>query len=199
MSDKQSFLMHLNFWEPIKTLSMEERGKLLTAIFQAQTAEKIEELSPAANMAYQFIIQQINADSEKYKKRCKINAENGKYGRAGKGKQTDVNTTEKNKRLISDSDNDNDIDLFKKDLSEDKSKKKKFVPPAIDEVKKYCDERKNGIDPERFLNFYESKGWLVGKSPMKDWKAAVRTWEDTQKQENAPKTQNFGLIKVNQG
>ena len=41
----------------------------------------------------------------------------------------------------------------------------------------YCEERGNGIDAQSFVDFYESKGWVVGKSPMKDWKAAVRTWE----------------------
>lgn len=55
--------------------------------------------------------------------------------------------------------------------------KKRFVKPTLEEVKAYCKERGNSVDPQRFVNYYESKGWLVGKSPMKDWKAAVRTWE----------------------
>jgi len=52
-----------------------------------------------------------------------------------------------------------------------------FVPPSFEEVKAYCDERKNGIDAQRFIDFYSTKGWMVGKNKMKDWKAAVRTWE----------------------
>ena len=55
--------------------------------------------------------------------------------------------------------------------------KKKFVPPSVDEVRAYCAERNNGIDPQSFVDFYESKGWMVGKNHMRDWKAAVRTWE----------------------
>jgi hypothetical protein len=54
---------------------------------------------------------------------------------------------------------------------------KRFVKPSVDEVRSYCQERNNGIDAEQFWNFYESKDWVVGKSPMKDWRAAVRTWE----------------------
>lgn len=54
---------------------------------------------------------------------------------------------------------------------------KRFTPPTLEEVKAYCQERKNGIDAEQFMNRYESNGWLVGKSPMKNWQAAVRTWE----------------------
>lgn len=71
--------------------------------------------------------------------------------------------------------------LFCDDADEQKEKEKKtskkFVKPTIEEIDAYCRERNNTIDAESFFNFYESKGWLVGKSPMKDWKAAVRTWE----------------------
>lgn len=49
--------------------------------------------------------------------------------------------------------------------------------PTMDEVKAYCRERNNRVDAERFVDFYTSNGWKVGKNPMKDWKAAVRTWE----------------------
>lgn len=49
--------------------------------------------------------------------------------------------------------------------------------PTLEEVKDYCKERGNGVDPERWFDYYTSNGWRVGKNPMKDWKAAVRTWE----------------------
>ena len=63
-----------------------------------------------------------------------------------------------------------------KDISNDISKKS-FVPPTIDEVREYCQSRNNFVDPERFVDFYSAKGWMVGKNKMKDWKSAVRTWE----------------------
>ena len=55
--------------------------------------------------------------------------------------------------------------------------------PTLEDVKAYCNERNNRVDPERFIDYYTANGWKVGKNPMKDWKAAVRTWErqDTQK------------------
>lgn len=56
-------------------------------------------------------------------------------------------------------------------------KRKRFTPPGVEEVQAYCQERNNGIDAQSFCDFYESKGWVIGKSPMKDWRAAVRTWE----------------------
>jgi hypothetical protein len=52
-----------------------------------------------------------------------------------------------------------------------------FTPPSVDEVRKYCEERKNGIDAARFVDFYSSKGWMIGKNRVKDWRACVRTWE----------------------
>ena len=53
----------------------------------------------------------------------------------------------------------------------------RFYPPTLEEVKAYCEERKNLVDYERWFDFYQSKGWMVGKNKMKDWKAAIRTWE----------------------
>lgn len=54
---------------------------------------------------------------------------------------------------------------------------KKFVAPTIEQLREYCSERKNAVDPERFHDHYTSNGWVVGKSKMKDWQAAVRKWE----------------------
>ena len=54
---------------------------------------------------------------------------------------------------------------------------KKFQKPTLEEIKTYCLERNNNVDANKFFDFYESNGWKVGKNPMKDWKASVRTWE----------------------
>lgn len=51
------------------------------------------------------------------------------------------------------------------------------IPPAIEDVRAYCAERANGVDAQAFIDFYASKGWKVGNQPMRDWQAAVRTWE----------------------
>lgn len=58
-----------------------------------------------------------------------------------------------------------------------KRERKRFTPPKLEEVEAYCRERQNGIDAAKFVDYYEAVGWKVGKQPMKDWKAAVRTWE----------------------
>ncbi len=59
----------------------------------------------------------------------------------------------------------------------DKPKRSRFTPPSREEVQAYCLERKNNVNAERFIDYYTSNGWHVGKHKMQDWKAAVRTWE----------------------
>ena len=63
---------------------------------------------------------------------------------------------------------------------------KRFIPPTVDDVREYCFERGNSIDPQRFVDYYTSNGWMVGKNKMKDWKAAVRTWEQKDKPQGRP-------------
>lgn len=58
----------------------------------------------------------------------------------------------------------------------------RFSPPSVDDVRAYCTENGFRVDPDRFVDFYTSNGWRVGKNPMKDWKAAVRSWERKEKQ-----------------
>lgn len=63
--------------------------------------------------------------------------------------------------------------------------RKRFAPPTLDEVQKYCQERGNTVDAEQFCAFYESKGWRVGNQPMKSWQAAVLTWERRERKDRA--------------
>lgn len=67
----------------------------------------------------------------------------------------------------------------------------RFAPPSVDEVRAYCAERVNGLDAEQFVDFYAAKGWKVGNQSMKDWKAAVRTWEKREKAGKSGKGWSF--------
>ena len=62
-----------------------------------------------------------------------------------------------------------------------------FVPPTVDEVREYCTKLGYGFSAEQFVSFYESKGWMIGKNKMKDWKAACRTWEIKRKSQGDQK------------
>lgn len=68
-----------------------------------------------------------------------------------------------------------------KELNNLVEKSTRFIPPHIEEVKNYCIERKNDVDPQKWFDFYTAKNWMIGKTKMKDWKAAVRTWENNNK------------------
>lgn len=88
----------------------------------------------------------------------------------------DVTPTDKD--LDKDIDLDKDKSLYCGTSAEAPPKKTTtFKPPTVEEVRAYCQERNNSIDPETFVDFYSAKGWMLGKNKMKDWKAAVRTWE----------------------
>lgn len=76
----------------------------------------------------------------------------------------------------------NNIDIYNIDNNIE-YRTKRFSPPDIDAVKSYCRERKNNVDAQRFVDYYTANGWKVGKArnPMRDWKAAIRTWERNDK------------------
>ena len=76
------------------------------------------------------------------------------------------------------------------DNNDNKKNIGRFTPPTLDDIKAYCIERQNNVDCERFYDFYSSKGWMVGKNKMKDWKAAVRTWEKSDKDKPTTKKTN---------
>lgn len=98
-------------------------------------------------------------------------------------RKPNVSDAEENKEL--------DTDIEKEINSADKPRR--FVKPTVEEVTEYCTERGNKVNAQNFVDFYESKGWKVGNSPMKDWKAAVRTWEqhDKNRTPDKPKTKYF--------
>ncbi len=83
--------------------------------------------------------------------------------------------------LFSDQMNEYDIKQPSTYLSKKVAPKKVFIAPSPEVVQEYCTVRQNGITGEEFVNFYQSKGWMVGKNKMKDWQAAVRTWEQSRK------------------
>lgn len=67
---------------------------------------------------------------------------------------------------------------MEREMEQEKEKKRRvFLKPSIEEIKAYCLERNNAVDPVAFFDFYESKGWKVGPNAMKNWQAAIRTWE----------------------
>lgn len=94
-------------------------------------------------------------------------------------------------------------DILTTTIEEKKEVKKErnnniFVPPTVLEVAEYCVERGNKVDAEAFVNFYTANGWVQGKGkPIKDWKAAVRTWERNSKSKSPPNQNKFNQFQQN--
>ena len=81
------------------------------------------------------------------------------------------------------------LNKTKEEVPEESDKSKRFIKPTLEEVRQYIQEKKYSIDAESFIAFYESKGWKIGKSPMKNWRAACVTWE-RRNQQSKPQSQN---------
>ena len=114
---------------------------------------------------------------EKKKERDRLyQAERRASQRALIEQSSDNKTTQSSDVAFSEEDKEKEKEEDK-DMSGKPAKRKRFTPPTLDEVKDYCQERKNGIDAQKFIDYYTANGWLVGKNKMRDWQAAVRTWE----------------------
>ena len=90
----------------------------------------------------------------------------------------------------------NQVTTNKNEKNDNKQKKgvKRFTPPSLDEVKGYILEKQYDIDGQYFIDFYQSKGWMVGKNKMKDWKATIRGWNtrnEKNRQTSAPKAKQY--------
>lgn len=96
------------------------------------------------------------------------------------------NVTNKRNNVTLEKEIEKEIDIeLEKDIYNKPKTQKRFRPPTLEEVKAYCLERNNSINPEKFFNYYEANGWKVGRGKMKDWKAAVRSWESNGYNDNA--------------
>lgn len=173
---REYFCAYHSYIKQCKGLSDGELGRLFRALLEYSASGKVPELNGRESVAFDFMSANIDRDAESYKDTCNRNRENisKRYDRIRPN--TSVYETYQEKEEEKEKE-----ELLKKDISNEISKKstrqKKFVPPTVEEVAAYCLERKNKVDAAYFVDHYTSNGWKVGKQNMKDWKAAVRTWE----------------------
>ena len=168
----------------VDMLSDAEAGRLFKAVLH-WIAGETQELPGQEKFVFAMLKAQFERDAASYDSYVEKQRENGKKG----GRPKKANGLEKNPEnpsLFSETQKTQYIykdEYIYKDKYKDKYKESecksapRFTRPTIDDVKAYADEQKYpNFDAQRFMDYYESKGWLVGKSPMKDWKAAVRNW-----------------------
>ena len=204
MGNRDSFIFYGSFYEAISCLDDATRLQCYDAVASYAITGIDPELNGVAKAIFALIKPQIDANNKRYNNGCK-GAEYGKKGGRpvtknpiGDNDENPIGDTSKNP--IGDNDenpketpnekenenvNENENEKEKENESpsetkrekQAKEKRKRFSAPSVDEVRDYCRERGNSIDAETFVDFYASKGWKVGNSPMKDWQSAIRTWE----------------------
>ena len=190
-----------------ENLPKEQLGELFYAICCYQSGREYVIENPLIKGIFEMVLMQFRKDEEKYISNCESKARNGKKGAESRwqddskchsqeseenledgknGKRYFRHTEEKTemaKMAIEEEKEEEDKEEDKEEVEEvptvpkKREARKRSSTPSVDEVREYCFERGNGVDAETFVDFYASKGWKVGNAPMKDWKAAVRTWE----------------------
>ena len=148
-----------------------EAGRLLKALIAYAKRGEEPALTGAERSAWAFLKVQVDANNDSYDAKVSKCREAGK---ASAAKRQQMSTDVNERQRVSTNKNNN---KNKNKNNNDIGSSGRFAPPTLEEVRAYCQERMNTVDPERFVDYYTSNGWKVGKNPMKDWKAAVRSWE----------------------
>ena len=177
--NRESAIIYRSFIEAIRLLPDEYRAEAYDALFAyALDGEEYAGDNSIIKAVLLLVAPQIDANNKRYENGCK-GAEYGKLG--GRPKKENPEETPKKpqenpKETPNDNVNDNDND--KENIPPKPPKGgKRFTPPSVEDVREYVKSRSSPVDPEAFCDFYTAKGWKVGNQTMKDWKAAVRTWE----------------------
>ena len=198
---KKSFILYLTQRPTFEGLSDKDAGQLIKTIF-SYVSDENPEPSGIVKYAFEIIKPVLKADLVKYEdKRMKLKENISKRWNKEEQKEIQKNTNEYNS-IQTDSDIVNDIvidnvididnktNVINKESVKEKSTTSRFIPPTLEQVQAYCLERNNLVDPNKWFDFYQAKGWMVGKNKMKDWKAAVRTWEKESGFKNNPNEPN---------
>lgn len=184
-TDKKSFVLYHDIRAPLALLTDEQRGKLLTAILNYSEYGELPDFDGALLMAFAFIRTSLDRDAESWAEKRAKRAEAGRNGGLAKAANaSNAKQSQANLAVNAPVPVNVPVPVSGGIRKADKPPRAaRFTPPTVDEVKSYCAERMNCVDPERFVDFYASKGWLVGKQKMRDWRAAVRSWERSDAQQ----------------
>lgn len=195
------FCAYHSYLDALEPLTDAERGRLFVACLKYSKSGEVERLSGNERFVFPVFRGQIDRDNAKYANKCKKQADNANK-RWGKDDTNDATAYDGIPNVQPHEKDANDAKEKEKEKEKEKTKAKdngiygasaptrapeqqgdscqkatRFVRPTVQEVADYCRERGNQVDAQRFVDYYTANGWRVGKNPMKDWRAAVRTWE----------------------
>lgn len=187
--------LYISYLESLVPFSDEEIGRLVRAMLTYAATGEAPQFDGNERFVWPTLKAQIDRDEAAYRERCEKNRVNGaKGGRPPKNQTVFTETVwflEKPKKA---KEKEKEKEKKKESIMAGKPPIRQFIPPTVDEVRTYCTEKGYSIDPEKFVDYYTSNGWKVGKNPMKDWKAAVRIW--ARKEQPCGKTESKHLWTV---
>ena len=181
-----------DFLDVVEPLSDEERGRLFMAMLGYALDGREPQLTGNERFLWTVAKQHINREVAAYMTKVEADRKNGKKGAAIRwqkvakdgdphseiGENSQDNDNEKNNDKNKNNDDDKYIYMGGKPPEAPAPKAHIYIqPPSLEEIRSFCQERGNSVDPQYFYNYYQSNGWRVGKNPMRDWKAAVCAWE----------------------
>lgn len=168
-------------------LSAEEKGNLIDAVVSYAAGFEYEHLlCGACKIAFRFLKGQVDRNAKIAEVRAKAGASKGKQN------ETNDNKTEQDESNFLN--NNNNKNKNKNNNKEDVLGKpqKRFIPPTVEEVERYCDEKGIfGFDAQYFVDYYTARGWMIGKNKVKSWQACIRTWLRNDEKREAEKAQAY--------
>lgn len=192
MSNKKvrdSFIFYRSFYQSAKKLPKEDKAELFDAICSYALDGESVEMSVVPEAIFTVIKPNLDANRRKWENGCK---EKKKPSEVEADEEQEISKDEaKDKQTISKAQGNVNVNEDVNVNKDVKDKRKRFTPPSLQDIQNYCKERNNSVNPDKWLNFYQSNGWKVGKNSMKDWKAAVRTWEGSSFDKKQESTSTF--------
>lgn len=188
---KDSFVMRTENKVSIDRMSDEDAGRLLKAILAHVAGEDVDDQEEplAVQLLLPLITGQIDRADEKYQETVEKRRAAGALGGKAKHEKANDSNAKQCQAMPSDAYHNDPVPVPDSDIKQKESPSgmrksaPRFVPPTQTEVAAYVAEKKLHVDPERFVAFYASKNWYVGKNKMVDWKAAIRGWSSRDKPE----------------
>ena len=180
---REYFPCYNSYLTKIAKLSDQEVGRLFRALLTYSATGEAQELTGREAVAFDFIRDDIDRANESYAQKCETNRRNRTSTTVNDRQRPSTNRDDRTQNKDEDKDEDKDEtkgEAEEKGETEGKGvtgrARARFTPPTPEDVRGYCLENGYLVDADRFVAYYESNGWKVGRNPMKDWKAAVRTW-----------------------
>ena len=191
--ERKQFTWYRSYYDALKELPAEEFRAIVLAVCAYALDGEEPELSGVARAIFTLIRPTLEVGRSKAENRSRSEQTSLSAEQTGNRPEQTKNKPEQTQNKRKQTDNKPEQTRKEKEKEREKESEndsycspppppraKRFVPPTLAEVQSYVAERHSPVDPQGFIDFYASKGWMVGKTPMKDWKAACRnaeTWE----------------------